>query len=73
GYGFFILVAAMSKLRSPFQLIPITACIGTGIGLWYLVDQGLIILGAASQTVIAIAVITVITFIMLLIPSMKAT
>ncbi|MHA1615511.1 MAG: hypothetical protein ACTSYJ_11760 [Candidatus Thorarchaeota archaeon] len=73
GYGFFILVAAMSKMKSPFQLIPITACIGTGIGLWYLVDQGLIILGAASQTVIAIVVITVVTFIMLLIPSMKAT
>jgi len=72
GYGFFILVAAMSKLRSPFQLIPIVSCIGTGIGLWYFVGQGILTLSLAYQTVIAIVVFAVVTLLMLLIRPLRA-
>lgn len=71
GYGFFILVAAMSKLKSPFQLIPILSCIGTGIGLWYLVGQGMFTFTPAFQTVIAIIVITAITLLMLLVRPLR--
>ena len=73
GYGFFILVAAMSKLKSPFQFIPIASCIGTGIGLWYFVGQGVLILTLATQTVIAIVVITVVTLLMLLVRPLRAS
>jgi len=72
GYGFFILVAAMSKLRSPFQIIPIVSCIGTGIGLWYFVGQGILTLSLASQTVIAIVVFAAVTLLMLLIRPLRA-
>ena len=72
GYGFFILVAAMSKLKSPFQLIPIAACLGTGIGLWYFVEQGVFDWSLASQTSIAIVVFTIVTLLMLLIKPLRA-
>jgi len=72
GYGFFILVAAMSKLRSPFQIIPIVSCIGTGIGLWYFVGQGILTLSLASQTIIAIVVFAAVTLLMLLIRPLRA-
>lgn len=73
GYGFFILVAAMSKLKSPFQLIPIVSCIGTGIGLWYLAHQGILILTLATQTVVAVVVFTVVTLLMLLIRPLRTS
>ena len=71
GYGFFILVAGMSKLKSPFQIIPIASCLSTGIGLWYLVGQGLLDFSLASQTVIAIVVFTVVTLLMLLVKPLR--
>ncbi len=71
GYGFFLLVAAMSKLKSPFQLIPIGSCIATGIGLWYFVEQGVLSWSLASQTVIAVAVFTIVTLLMLLIRPLR--
>ncbi len=71
GYGFFILVAAMGKLKSPLQLVPILSCIGTGIGLWFLVSQGTLDFSEASQTVIAIAVFTIVTLLMLLIKPLR--
>ncbi|MGY5859162.1 MAG: hypothetical protein RTU63_07320 [Candidatus Thorarchaeota archaeon] len=72
GYGFFILVAGMSKLKSPFQIIPIASCAGTGIGLWYLVGQGILDFSLASQTVIAIVAFTVVTLLMLLVKPLRA-
>ena len=72
GYGFFILVAAMSKLKSPYQLIPIASCIGAGIGLWYFVEQGVLNWSLASQTVIAVVVFTIVTLLMLLIHPLRA-
>ncbi|MGY5873402.1 MAG: hypothetical protein RTV72_14215 [Candidatus Thorarchaeota archaeon] len=72
GYGFFILVAGMSKLKSPLQIIPIAACLGTGVGLWYLVGQGALVATLAMQTVIAIVVFTVVTLLMLLIKPLRA-
>ena len=73
GYGFFILVAAMSKLKSPFQIIPILSCLGTGIGLWYFVGQGVIMFSAASQTVIAIVVFTIVTLLTLLVKPLRVS
>jgi hypothetical protein len=73
GYGFFILVAAMSKLRSPLQIIPILSCLATGIGLWYLVGQGLLVATPAMQTVIAIVVFTIVTLLMLFIRPLRNT
>ena len=71
GYGFFILVAAMSKIRSPFQIIPFASCIATGIILWYYVGQGLWQFTSAMQTVISIVVFTGITILMLLVPPLR--
>ena len=72
GYGFFILVAAMSKLKSPFQLIPIASCVATGIGLWYFVGQGVLDWSLASQTVIAVVVFTIVTLLMLFMRPLRA-
>jgi len=72
GYGFFILVAGMSKLKSPLQIIPFASCIGTGVGLWYLVGQGILVATLAMQTSIAIVVFTVVTLLMLLIKPLRA-
>jgi len=72
GYGFFILVAAMSKLKSPFQIVPILSCLGTGIGLWYLVEQGVFAFTPSMQTVIAIVVFTAVTLLMLLARPLRA-
>jgi len=71
GYGFFILVAAMSKIRSPFQIVPFASCILTGIILWYYVGQGLWQFTSAMQTVISIVVFTGITILMLLVPFLR--
>ena len=71
GYGFFILVAAMSKLKLPFQVISFTSCVATGLALWYYVGQGLLVFTEAMQTVIAIVVFTLVTMLMLLIPSFR--
>ena len=73
GYGFFILVAAMAKLKSPFQIIPILSCLGTGIGLWFLANQGTLDLSEASQTVVAIVVFTIVTILVLLIKPLRKT
>ncbi len=73
GYGFFILVAAMAKIRSPFQIIPFATCIITGIVLWYYVGIGSLLFTQAFQTVISIVVFTGVTILMLLVPSLKKT
>ncbi|MHA2211479.1 MAG: hypothetical protein ACXABV_20175, partial [Candidatus Thorarchaeota archaeon] len=36
GYGFFILVAGLARIKTPLQLIPLLGCLGTGIALSYL-------------------------------------
>ena len=62
----------MTKLKSPLQIIPIASCIGTGVGLWYLVGQGILVATLAMQTSIAIVVFTVVTLLMLLIKPLRA-
>ena len=71
GFGFFILVAAMARIRSPFQVIPFASSIITGIALWYYTGQGLFSFSLALQTVISIATFTGMTILMLLIPSLR--
>ncbi|MFW9799638.1 MAG: hypothetical protein ACFFD9_04330, partial [Candidatus Thorarchaeota archaeon] len=66
-YGFFILVAAMARIRAPFQLIPILACLLAGIALWYLS-----IGTAAFQTVAALAIFIVLTLPILATGSLRA-
>ncbi|MFQ5833152.1 MAG: hypothetical protein ACE5H4_10650, partial [Candidatus Thorarchaeota archaeon] len=66
-YGFFILVAAMARIRAPFQLIPFLACLLTGIALWYFS-----IGTAAFQTVAALAVFIVLILPMLATGSLRA-
>lgn len=70
GYGFFILIAAMSKLRSPWQVIPFVASLATGGILLYLTSTGILSLAAftlALQTIISLGVFIGVTLLMLLI------
>ncbi|MBN2230966.1 MAG: hypothetical protein JW779_15380 [Candidatus Thorarchaeota archaeon] len=71
GYGFFILIAAMSKLRSPLQIIPIASCIISGVAFWYLDAAAVISLSLASQTILAVGVLIIITLIMLMLRPLR--
>jgi len=66
-YGFFILVAAMARIRTPFQVLPILACLLTGALLWYFA-----IWDAAFQTIISLAVLVGVTIPMLVTKSFRA-
>jgi len=74
GYGFFILVAAMAKLRSPLQIIPFMTCLVTGTILWYLTGTGVLSLVTftyALQTIISLGVFIGVTVLMLMIRSLR--
>ncbi|MGQ4911325.1 MAG: hypothetical protein ACP6KW_04070 [Candidatus Thorarchaeota archaeon] len=67
GYGFFILVVAMTKLRSPFQIIPFLGCIATALAMTL---QGM---GTpAFQTIVSLGVFVLITIPMLMTPRLRA-
>lgn len=66
GYGFFILVVAMTKIRSPFQLIPFVGCISAGL-LMAMNEIG----SPAFQTVAAIGVLIALTIPLLLAKSLR--
>jgi len=66
-YGFFILVAAMGRIRTPFQLFPILACLLTGALLWYLAIET-----AAFQTIVSLVVLVGITIPMLMTERFRA-
>jgi hypothetical protein len=68
GYGFFILVAAMSKLRSPFQIIPFLGCILTGVA-FYLMGPSVVSL--AMQTIVSVGVFVIIAVLMLMMKSLR--
>lgn len=61
GYGFFILVAAMTKIQSPFQVIPFLGCILAGL-LMSMNSIG----SPAFQTITAVGVFIVLTIPLLL-------
>jgi hypothetical protein len=71
GYGFFILVASMSKLKSPFQIIPFLGCILTGIVFYLMGPAYETIVSLAMQTVISIGVFIVIALPMLMMKSLR--
>jgi hypothetical protein len=74
GYGFFIMVAAMSKLKSPLQIIPFITCLSTGGILWYLTGTGGISLATftyALQTMISLGVFIGVTLLMLMTRSLR--
>jgi hypothetical protein len=71
GYGFFILVAAMSKLRSPFQILPFLGCILTGVA-FYMMGPGFeAVMSLAMQTIISVGVFIVIALPMLMMKSLR--
>ncbi len=71
GYGFFILVAAMSKLRSPFQILPFLGCILTGI-VFFMMGPGFeAVVSLAMQTIISVGVFIVIALPMLMMKSLR--
>lgn len=74
GYGFFILIAAMSRLKSPWQVIPFIASLATGGILWYLTSTGFLSLAAftlALQTIISLGVFIGVTLLMLMIRPLR--
>jgi hypothetical protein len=67
GYGFFIMVFAMSRLKSPLQILPFVASIGTGLGM------SLGPIGTpAFQTVVSIGVFMAVTIVLLSVKSFRA-
>jgi hypothetical protein len=76
GYGFFILIAAMSRLRSPLQIIPFVASLLTGAILWYLTGTGTLSLAMFSyalQTMISLGVFIGVTVIMMMSRSLRTS
>jgi hypothetical protein len=71
GYGFFILVAAMARLRSPFQLLPFLGCILTGVAFYIMGPSFQAVLSLAMQTILSIGVFIVIALPMLMIKSLR--
>jgi hypothetical protein len=71
GYGFFILVVAMSKLRSPFQIIPFLGCILTGVAFYLMGSTFEAVVSLAMQTIISVGVFVVIALLMLMMESMR--
>ncbi len=67
GYGFFILVYGMSRLRVPLQIIPFATCIGLAIMMSYM-GVGT----PAFQTVTAVAAFTGVTLLLLLLSRLYA-
>jgi hypothetical protein len=68
GYGFFILVAGLARIKTPLQLIPLLGCLGTGIALSYLS-----IGPAAFQTVVSIGVLVALMLILLMMKSTRSS
>ncbi|MFX1560608.1 MAG: hypothetical protein ACFFBL_08460 [Promethearchaeota archaeon] len=71
GYGFFILVAAMSKLRSPFQILPFFGCILTGAVFYIMGPSFEAVVSSAMQTIISVGVFVVIVGLLLMIKSLR--
>jgi len=71
GYGFFILVAILGKIRSPFQILPLTGCILTGVAFWLMGPGILATISLVMQTLISIGVLIVIAIPMLLMKSTR--
>ena len=71
GYGFFILVAAMSKLRSPIQIIPFIGCILTGIVFYMMGPAFEAVVSLAMQTIISVGVFIAIALPMLMVKSLR--
>jgi len=62
GYGFFILVVAMAKLKAPYQILPFLGCILTGIAFWLYPTP----ISLAMQTIVSIGVFILIAVPMLM-------
>jgi len=71
GYGFFILVVAMSKLRSPFQAVPFLGCILTGVAFYLMGPSFEAVVSLAMQTIISIGVFVIIAALMLMMKSLR--
>ncbi|MHA1964534.1 MAG: hypothetical protein ACXACG_10065 [Candidatus Thorarchaeota archaeon] len=71
GYGFFILVAAMSKLKSPYQILPFLGCILTGVAFYMMGPAFEAIVSLAMQTIISVGVFIVIALPMLMMKSLR--
>jgi hypothetical protein len=71
GYGFFILVAILGRIKATFRLIPFLGCILTGVAFW--------MLGSSSaytpvmQTLISIGVLIVLAIPLLLMKSTRVS
>ncbi len=67
GYGFFILVAAMAKLKSPYQILPFLGCILTGLAFWVYAPP----ISLAMQTIVSIGIFVLIAVPMLMSKSLR--
>jgi hypothetical protein len=72
GYGFFILVALLGKIRSPFSFIPLLGCIITGVAFWMLGPAFLTTLSLVMQTLISIGVLIVLAIPLVLMKSTRS-
>lgn len=71
GYGFFILVAILGKIRSPFQILPLAGCILTGVAFWLMGPGILATISLVMQTLLSIGVLIVIAIPLLLLKSTR--
>ncbi len=59
GYGFFIMITAMSKLKFPINILPFLACVGTGAVLLYLNTEFQTILSLLAFVIVVIPLLMV--------------
>ncbi len=66
GYGFFFLISSLDRLKTPFNLLPILACLGMGAVLWV---NGI---GTPTfQTVVSILTFVAVIIVLLLIKPLR--
>ncbi|NWF97091.1 MAG: hypothetical protein HXY34_13195 [Candidatus Thorarchaeota archaeon] len=63
GYGFFFMVFAMSRLKTPIQILPFAACLVSGA----------LLIGYPYSTLISIGIFALVTVVLLLIPRFRAS
>ncbi|MFW9794895.1 MAG: hypothetical protein ACFFEE_11360 [Candidatus Thorarchaeota archaeon] len=73
GYGFFILVALLGRIKATYRTIPLLGCLLTGVAFWLMGSTILPTVSYVMQTLISIGVLSGLTIPLMLIKSTRVT
>jgi hypothetical protein len=72
GYGFFILVALLGRIRDKFRLIPLLGCLVTGLAFWMMGPTIIPTVSLVMQTLISIGVLVLLAIPLMMMKSTRA-